>query len=101
MTAGRAGKGTVPAGRLFALLAAFVLAVPAGIAAAEEPTVLSGEDEMVLNAPEIILAQYAADRYDLSVDGRRMEVRNRSFRGGDRQGRTETNRTMSAWSALR
>ena len=76
MTAGRAGKGTVPAGRLFALLAAFVLAVPAGIAAAEEPTVLSGEDEMVLNAPEIILAQYAADRYDLSVDGRRMEVRN-------------------------
>ena len=76
MTAGRAGKGTVPAGRLFALLAAFVLAVPAGIAAAEEPTVLFGEDEMVLNAPEIILAQFAADRYDLSVDGRRMEVRN-------------------------
>ena len=30
---------------------------------------------MVLNAPEIILAQYAADRYDLSMDGRRMKVR--------------------------
>ncbi len=76
MTAGRTGRGTAPAGRLFALFAALLLAVPAGAGRAEEPSVLPEADEMILNAPEIILAQFAADRYDLSVDGRRMEVRN-------------------------
>ena len=75
MTRGGAGQRKTPAGRLFALLAALLLAGTAGIGTAEELTGLSETDEMILKAPEVTLGQYAADRYDLSVNGRRMNVR--------------------------
>ena len=75
MAKGGTGRRKAPAGRLFALLAALLLAGTAGIGTAEELTGLSETDEMILKAPEVTLGQYAADRYDLSVDGRRMSVR--------------------------
>ena len=75
MTKGGAGERKTPAGRLFALLAALLLAGTAGLGTAEELTGLSETDEMILKAPEVTLGQYAADRYDLSVNGRRMNVR--------------------------